>query len=146
MSNYIPVTLKQRIRAQFSDCCAYCHTAEYLTVVIFEVEHIIPQVASGKTELDNLCLACPTCNRHKATRQTAFDPQTRTVVPLFHPQRNRWSDHFAWSEDNTMIVGLTAIGRATIEALKMNRPQLVRVRRMWVRMSEHPPAFPRQDE
>jgi len=146
MSNYIPVILKQRIRTQFSDCCAYCRTAEYLTVVIFEVEHIVPQVAGGKTELDNLCLACPTCNRHKATRQTAIDPQTKTVVALFHPQQNHWADHFTWSEDNSTLIGLTSTGRATVEALRMNRPQLVRVRKMWVRMGEHPPTFPRQDE
>jgi hypothetical protein len=30
-------------------------------------------------------------------------------------------------------------GRATIYALKINRPQMVRVRRMWVAMNEHPP-------
>ena len=42
-------------------------------------------------------------------------------------------------KDNTTIIGLTAIGRATIDALQMNRPQLLRVRRMWVKMGEHPP-------
>lgn len=141
MSNYIPVALKQRIRAQFSDYCAYCRTAEYLTVATFEVEHIIPQVAGGETVLDNLCLACPTCNRHKATRQTAIDPQTKTVVLLFHPQQNQWADHFFWNADSTEIVSLTPIGRATIEVLKMNRPQLILVRRMWVKMGEHPPTF-----
>ena len=146
MSQYIPVALKRRIRAQFSACCAYCQSAEDLTVAIFEVEHIVPHVAGGETVTNNLCFACPTCNRHKAIRQTALDPQTKTVTPLFHPQQDQWADHFAWSEDNSAIIGLTAIGRATVDALKMNRPQLVRVRHMWVRMGEHPPKFPRQDQ
>jgi len=36
---------------------------------------------------------------------------------------------------------VTAVGRATIFALKMNRPELIRVRLMWVKMGEHPPSL-----
>lgn len=141
MSAYIPVDLKRRVKAQFGGCCAYCQSAEHLTVAIFEVEHIIPQVAVGETILTNLCYTCPSCNRYKATRQTVPDPETKTLVPLFHPQQDRWTDHFAWNEDNTTLIGLTPTGRATIEALRLNRPQLLRVRRMWVKLGEHPPQL-----
>jgi hypothetical protein len=58
---------------------------------------------------------------------------------LFHPHQDTWTDHFRWKEGATEIIGLTAAGRATIAALSMNRPQLIRVRRMWVAMAEHPP-------
>jgi recombinational DNA repair ATPase RecF len=58
---------------------------------------------------------------------------------LFHPHRDDWTDHFAWNGDATEITASTASGRATILALRMNRPQLTRVRRMWVLMGEHPP-------
>ncbi len=95
--------------------------------------------AGGKTVFENLCLACPSCNRYKATRQTAIDPNTQNEVKLFNPQQQLWADHFTWSEDATEIVGLTTIGRATIYTLKMNRLQLTRVRKMWVEMGEHPP-------
>ncbi|MEH2322515.1 MAG: HNH endonuclease [Nostoc sp.] len=93
----------------------------------------------GKLERENLCLACPSCNRYKATRQTAIDPNTHNEVKLFNPQQQLWADHFTWSEDGTEILGLTTIGRATISTLKMNRLQLTRVRKMWVKMGEHPP-------
>jgi hypothetical protein len=86
-------------------------------------------------------LACPSCNRYKASRQTAVDSITQQEVNLFHPQLQMWGEHFAWSEDATEIIGLTPIGRATIVALKMNRPQLIRVRKMWVKMGEHPPTI-----
>lgn len=89
--------------------------------------------------LENLCLACPTCNRHKAVRQTAEDPVTGKIVSLFHQHQDKWDEHFTWNEDNTLIEGTTSIGRATIVALKMNREQIVRVRRMWTKMGEHPP-------
>jgi hypothetical protein len=146
MSVYIPVVLRQQIRDQFAHCCAYCQTAEQLTVAIFEIEHIMPLVAGGDTVVDNLCLACPTCNRYKATQLTAVDPQTGDSAPLFHPQQQVWTDHFSWNDSHTELVGLTTSGRATIETLRMNRPQLVRVRRMWVKLGEHPPATMRNDE
>ncbi|MEO0434734.1 MAG: HNH endonuclease signature motif containing protein [Cyanobacteria bacterium J06656_5] len=140
MSTYISVDLQARIRTQFVNCCAYCQTAEALTVTTFEFEHIHPLSANGQTIFENLCLACPSCNRYKATRQTAIDPVTDLETPLFHPQQQEWTAHFAWNEDATEIIGLTATGRATIQALKMNRSQLTRVRRMWVYLGEHPPS------
>lgn len=141
MSVYIPVELQRQVRAHFANCCAYCRTPEALTIAIFEFEHIIPRSADGKTIFENLCLACPTCNRYKAHRQTAPDPLTQEIVLLFHPHLQAWPDHFTWNEDATEIIGLTPVGRATISALKMNRLQLVRVRRMWVKMGEYPPKF-----
>jgi len=141
MSAYVPVTLKQDVRVQFNHCCAYCCTAERLTATTFEIEHILPLVAGGETILPNLCFACSTCNRHKGARQTAVDLQTGIIVPFFHPQQERWETHFAWNDDNSEIIGLTATGRATILALKMNRSQLIRVRKMWVKLGEHPPRI-----
>lgn len=139
MSVYIPADLRRQVRMQFANCCAYCHTAEHLTVAIFEVEHILPLAAGGETVLANLCFCCPTCNRYKATRPTVVDPQTNEVVPLFHPQQEQWADHFSWNDDKSELLGLTPTVRAMIGALRMNRLQLVRVRRMWIKMGEHPP-------
>jgi hypothetical protein len=141
MSIYVPVGLRRRIRARFVDRCAYCRTAEALVAVVFEIEHIIPRHAGGETVFDNLCLACPTCNRYKASRQTAVAPLLGHTVPLFHPQHQRWEEHFVWNDDATFILDLTPIAQATIEALRMNRPALIRLRRMWVQMGEHPPRM-----
>jgi len=139
MSAYISVELRRQVRELFANRCAYCHTAEDLTVAIFELEHIQPRSAGGETVLDNLCLACPTCNRYKSDLVLAKDPISGLEFRLFHPQQDHWLDHFSWNDDATGILGLTPVGRATIEALKMNRPQIIRVRRMWVAMNEHPP-------
>ena len=139
MSAYILVEIQRRIRSQFANCCAYCRTAEALTVTTFEFEHIVPRSGGGETTFENLCLACPSCNRFKTVRQTGFDAVTQQDITLFHPQRQIWADHFAWDEDKTQLIGLTPVGRVTIAILKMNRPQLVRVRQMWIKMGEHPP-------
>ncbi|MBE9141086.1 HNH endonuclease [Nodosilinea sp. LEGE 07088] len=138
MSAYIPSAIQKQIRDRFANCYAYCRTAEALTVTTFEVDHIVPLSAGGATVFENLCLACPTCNRYKANRQTAIDPETQAITPLFHPQQQRWTDHFGWNAEAIEVVGLTAIGRATVAMLKMNRPQMTRVRKMWVKLGEHP--------
>ena len=109
--------------------------------VTYEFEHIIPRSAGGGTTFQNLCLSCPMCNRYKASHKVAFDPATEEHVSLFHPHQHNWEDHFFWNEDLTEVIGLTATGRATAIALKMNRPQIVRARQMWVKLGEHPPRF-----
>lgn len=135
MSVYVPAELRRQVRQQFADRCAYCQTAECLTPVMFEIEHIEPSSLGGATALKNLCLACPTCNRFKSDRTLAVGLSVR----LFHPQKDEWAEHFQWSDDATELIGLTEIGAATIKLLQINRPQYARVRRMWVAMNEHPP-------
>ncbi len=78
MSAYLPADLRRQVRAHFANCCAYCRTAEELTVAIFEFEHITPRSAGGETIFENICFACPTCNRYKASTHS----QPRTVYSL----------------------------------------------------------------
>jgi len=39
-----------------------------------------------------------------------IDPQSKEEVPLFHPRKQKWQEHFRWREDGIYINGLTAIG------------------------------------
>ena len=139
MSQRIPASLREQALARAGGRCAYCQSAEALLGVSFEVDHIIPLSAGGETSIDNLCLSCPTCNRHKAARQTAIDPLSGEMQRLYHPMLQPWHDHFAWSDDVAILVGLTPTGRATIALLRMNRPVLVQMRRYWVAFGLHPP-------
>lgn len=82
-------------------------------MVTFEVEHIVPISLGGLTQFDNLCLACPTCNRHKSNRIVGVT-HDGTESRLFHPQLDLWLDHFDWSVNGTLIVGMSDIGNATI--------------------------------
>ena len=141
VSVYIRGELQRQIRDRFGECCAYCRTAEFLTAMTFEIEHILPLSVGGETVFENLCFACPSCNRHKSDRQTVIDPESGEAVALFHPQIQVWTEHFAWSERGREMRGLTAVGRATIVALQMNRPALVRARAMWIKLGEHPPEL-----
>jgi hypothetical protein len=129
VSLHVPAALLGQVRARAADRCAYCQSAEALLGVTFEIDHIVPQSAGGETSIDNLCLSCPTCNRHKAARKTALDPVSGESTPLYHPLLQSWNDHFVWSNDGAIVIGLTAIARATVSLLHMNRPVLVQMRR-----------------
>ena len=133
MSAYISARLREQVIANAGGRCAYCQSRQDLMGVTFEVDHIVPESAGGPTSLENLC-------RHKARRLTAQDPVSGNVVPLFHPLKQAWTEHFAWSSDGTEVIGLTSVGRATIEALRMNRPIIVQLRGYWVALGLHPPG------
>jgi hypothetical protein len=107
----------------------------------FSAEHIEARSKQGETILENLAWACQGCNNHKYNKSLARDPVTGEMVPLFHPRQHHWADHFAWNEDGTLILGLSPIGRATVEALQLNRQGLVNLRRILFAIREHPPKL-----
>jgi hypothetical protein len=103
------------------------------------VEHITPEAYGGTSDEDNLWLSCRNCNEFKGSQTHARNVLTGRRVRLFHPRRQKWSQHFAWSEDGTRIIGKTACGRATVDALRMNNITVVTARQHWVRAGLHPP-------
>lgn len=80
----------------------------------FVFEHIIPVSRDGKSDLDNLALACGGCNGHKYNKTEAPVPVSLAITPLFHPRQHKWSEHFSWVDEFTHVIGLTAIGRAQL--------------------------------
>jgi hypothetical protein len=119
--------------------CEYCQTPIQYAIQPFVVEHILPVVYGGTSDLDNLACACGGCNGHKYDKTDAPDPAENLTQPLFNPRINEWQEHFTWNADFTQIIGLSAIGRATVIALHLNRAGLVNIRRLMVLGGEHPP-------
>jgi hypothetical protein len=137
-SERVPNRLRRRVAHRARGRCEYCISPEAYSTQSFESDHVIPHSKGGRTALQNLAWSCG-CHRYKGDRTHAIDPQTRRSVPLFNPRRQRWHRHFAWSDDLLTILGLTATGRATIVALRLNRPQLIRLRGLLHLVGEHPP-------
>lgn len=136
---YISPEIRQRVADAARHRCGYCQTQEAVVGMPFEIEHIIPEAAGGDSEETNLWLSCPSCNRHKGIQMRAFDAQTGQFVPLFNPRVQIWEEHFAWEQEGLYIVGLTPIGRATIQALRMNNPFVIYSRQVWIDWGWHPP-------
>lgn len=135
---YISETLRRQVTERARGLCEYCQTQQAI-VIEMEIDHIVPESAGGLTQLENLCLACAHCNSHKHDSQAATDPESGEIVALFNPRTQVWSDHFLWSEDSVLLIGLSPTGRATVERLKMNRDLVVRARERWVQAGWHPP-------
>jgi len=119
--------------------CEYCQSPMDYATQSFVFEHIIPISRNGKTIGDNLAFACGGCNGHKYNKIEAVDPVDNVMTPLFHPRQHQWLAHFAWNEDCTYVIGLTPIGRATVEALQLNRQGVVNMRKLLCLIGKHPP-------
>ncbi len=133
------ISLREFVSERAEGRCEYCRSPAAFAHQSFSLEHIRPRSRKGKRSPTNLALSCQGCNNHKYNRTKAADPVSGAGVSLFHPRRHSWGDHFAWSEDATQILGLTPLGRATVEALQLNREALVNLRRVLVQAGEHPP-------
>ncbi len=134
----ISAFLKRTIVERAKGCCEYCQSQAKFATQIFSTEHIKPQSKGGETDLDNLALACQGCNNHKYNKTEAYDNLTNKITLLYNPRQQNWHEHFNWNKDFTLVIGLTAIGRVTIEILKLNRQELVNLRRVLYAMNEHP--------
>lgn len=128
MSGYIPAQLVKEVRQRAGDACEYCRIPQGSQEATFHVDHILPRVHGGATIVDNLALACVSCSLRKSARVTARDPLDGQEVPLYHPRQDEWGQHFTVSSD-FRFEGRSPTGRATIEALRMNRPSVVAIRR-----------------
>jgi hypothetical protein len=119
--------------------CEYCLALLAYSPQPFGAEHIIPVSKDGSDDEENLACACGGCNGSKYNKTHAPDPFDGKIVPLFHPRKMSWYDHFIWSPDFLQVIGITDIGRATVEALALNRIGLMNFRRALLKLGVHPP-------
>jgi hypothetical protein len=118
------------------------YRCEYCRIVGWElqVDHVVPRSPRRRghgpvgdpdaADPANLAAACAHCNRFKGDFTTWRDPLSGREVTLFHPRRDRWEEHFAWSNDYLRILPTSDVGGATIARLRMNDAVLVRQRRL----------------
>jgi hypothetical protein len=134
----ISAALRRRLAEAAGDACSYCRSPS-LAGVPLAVDHIIPLAAGGADQRTNLCLACYRCNEFKGAQTAAIDALTSAMTPLFHPNQQSWDNHFAWSQNGLTIIPLSAVGRVTVDTLRMNDTWLQQARRIWMLAGIHPP-------
>jgi 5-methylcytosine-specific restriction endonuclease McrA len=116
------------VRARGGNRCEYCQREQSTSPLIpLQIEHVTPRKHGGTDDVQNLALACAECNLHKGSDLTGIDPLSGDLIPLFHPRKDRWDDHFKW--DDLRVVGRTAVGRTSVRVLQLNSPARLRVRR-----------------
>ncbi len=117
-SAYISPGLRRLVYERAGGRCEYCLIPASVVFANFEYDHIFSQKHGGKTHAGNLALCCTLCNKLKGSDLSSFDPITNEVVPFYRPRRHRWLDHFELH--GAQITPVTAIGRATVQVLKLN--------------------------
>jgi 5-methylcytosine-specific restriction endonuclease McrA len=130
--------VRQEVKLRARHLCEYCHCPEYFSPDPFELDHIFPLSAGGDSQLDNLALACSGCNGHKSDSFVAIDPGTGQLSHLYNPRKDNWEEHFRWDAEFLLIVGISPTGRATIDKIKVNRENVVNLRRVLAKAGEHP--------
>jgi hypothetical protein len=59
-----------------------------------------------------------------------MDPLTDQLTRLYHPRRDIWNEHFRWAGGT--LVGITPVGRTTVEVLAINHVYRVAAREVLI--------------
>ena len=124
----IDAAIRDLVRRRAAERCEYCRLPQHAEEATFHIDHVLAQQHSPADADDpnNLALACHRCNLHKGTNLSSIDPVSGLVVPLFHPRRDTWHEHFACQ--GAALVGRTPTGRATVHLLQFNTHRRVELR------------------
>jgi hypothetical protein len=101
-----------------------------LALATHAIDHIVAEKHGGPTVASNLALSCAICNGRKGSDLASVDPDTGIIIPLFHPRRDRWADHFRLVSGR--IDPLTPTGRVTVRLLQLNHPERVEERELLI--------------
>jgi hypothetical protein len=120
--------LEAQVRQRARGRCEYCRLPQPASGIAFQIDHIIARHHKGRTAATNLALACVYCNGYKGPNISGLDPLTGKLTPIFNPRRHKWTHHFRY--DGGELIGRTAIGRTTVELLRINLPNLTALREL----------------
>ena len=133
---YIPALLRRQVVENANDRCEYCRIPQDFSYMPHEIDHIVAEKHGGETVSENLCLSCWLCNRHKGSDLTSLHPETKQIIRLFHPRKDRWGSHFQL--EDVSILSITDIGLVTVNLLQMNKQERHEERRILLRLGLFP--------
>lgn len=129
--------LEREVWRRAKNRCEYCLLGQNESLISFQIDHILARKHKGTTVANNLALSCYYCNTYKGPNIAGKDPVTRKIVKLYNPRRHKWSRHFRWND--VVLIGRTAIGRATIAVLEINHHEALVHRASLVMEGKFPP-------
>jgi hypothetical protein len=80
---YSSPQVRQLVTERAKVRCEYCLFPQELSLLAFQMEHIIAEKHGDATTAENLALACPCCNRAKGSDLGSIDPLTGVLTPFF---------------------------------------------------------------
>jgi hypothetical protein len=101
------------------------------------VDHIISRKHGGRTNFENLALACSICNNAKGSDLGSLTRRESVLIRFYHPRRDRWAEHFLLNE-NAVITPLTDVGEVTCRIFGFNDRERLLERRALLSVGEFP--------
>lgn len=132
MSNYLSDNLRKEVRKRANYRCEYCKMPQLPIQLKHEPDHIISKKHGGSNLLENLALACFSCNRHKGTDIASYDDLTGKLTAFFNPRTQIWAEHFQMQ--NAEIIGITPEARVVIKILQLNDTERIEKRQMLIEL------------
>lgn len=134
--SHIPLFLRRLVIRRADNRCEYCLLSQKGQEATFHVDHIVPIASGGKTAPENLALSCVSCSLRKGAREFVTSESSKDKIRLFNPRNDKWDEHFEW--DGFVIRGITEIGKATVDLLKVNRRLMLAIREEEYGVGRHP--------
>jgi len=125
--------VKQRARQR----CEYCQLAQEFSILPHQVDHVRATKHHGPNTMENTCFSCAHCNAAKGSNVAGYDPESGVLTPLFNPRVDKWEVHFHWN--GGFLVGQTAVGRVTVDVLRVNDSDCVEQRQELIEAELFPP-------
>lgn len=136
MSEKIPEFIRKKVAERALFKCEYCLIREEDMVFPYQIDHIISKKHKGGSEMDNLAFACSMCNQFKGTDIASCLTPNGAVIPLFHPRKQDWEDHFKYL--NGEILAKTEVGEATAQLLHFNSSDRIMLRKLLEQVGRYP--------
>ena len=136
MKDVIGAELRRLVTERAQWTCEYCLLHEDDAFTPHQIDHVISRKHGGFSLLDNLALACVRCNAFKGSDIASFGLDGHVVVPLFHPRRQRWIEHF--EVQGALIQPFTDAGAATASLLRFNTAARIAERMLLIRSGRYP--------
>ena len=134
-NDYISDNIRKLVTQRAENRCEYCLIHEDDTYIGCEIDHIVSIKHNGSNHDSNLAFACLPCNRFKGS-DIASLTDLGELTPFFNPRKDIWSEHFLIM--GNVIIGITHIGKVTVQILKFNEEQRVEERQSLQEMGLFP--------
>lgn len=134
----ISQALRRLVAERAQGRCEYCLLHQDDSLDTHQIDHVIPIKHGGQTVSENLAYACAECNHFKGTDFATVDQASGEIVSLFNPRTQQWREHFAL--EGARIAPLTAMGRATVELLRLNTEAHLLERETLIATGRYPPS------
>lgn len=128
---------RRLVKLRSQNRCEYCQLDQAYSILPHQIDHVRATKHHGSNTMENTCFSCAHCNASKGSNVAGYDPETSLLTPLFNPRNDVWTDHFRWQ--GGILVGLTSVGRATIDVLRINDPNCVEQRQALIETGLFPP-------